>query len=466
MSIPKFTKTHNLVVFLDKSKESKGFEQIIDFLNASSIRYALTVNLTIYTSCIKQFWATAKVQTINEEVQIQALVDGKKVIVTETSVRRALHLKDAKGTYCLPTATIFAELERMGFVQVFLDKQVEDMTKHKEIYVTPSHTKKIFANMKREGKGFSSRITPLYQTMMVQAPEEVGEGSAVPTDSHYTTTQPSTSRPQKKQSKRKQRKDSGPTEPVTNEATNKEHVSTPSYVPSQSGKDRMQINELIDLCAKLTDRVLALENSNTSQAAEIATLKERVKKLEKKKRSKTYKPRRLYKGRKIAYLHADTEVTLIDETQRRNDEDLMFDTSVLNGDEVFQEHIVNTNTTTKSSIPVSFVDPVTTSGKVVTTASVEIPEELTLAQTLIEIKSAKPKAVTTTATTVTPDSSRPKAKGIFFHDQAPTSTPIVSLSQLPQAKDKGKAKMVEPEKPLKKKDQIAIDEEVARNLEA
>ncbi|GJT18922.1 hypothetical protein Tco_0877628 [Tanacetum coccineum] len=74
------------------------------------------------------------------------------------------------------------------FVQVFLDKQVKDMSKNKEIYVTPSHTKKIFANMKREGKGFSGRITPLFQTMMVQAHEEVGEGSAVPTDSHHTTS--------------------------------------------------------------------------------------------------------------------------------------------------------------------------------------------------------------------------------------------------------------------------------------
>ncbi|GJX70042.1 hypothetical protein Tco_1140494 [Tanacetum coccineum] len=112
---------------------------------------------------------------------------------------------------------------------------------------------------------------------------------------------------------------------------------------------------------------LALENTNTSQAVKIATWKERVKKLEKKRRSITYKPRRLYKGKKIADLDADTEVTLIDETQGINDEDLMFDTGLLN---------------------------------------------------------------------------------------------------VLKAKDKGKAKMVEPEKPSKKKDQITIDEEVARNLEA
>ncbi|GJZ59428.1 hypothetical protein Tco_0615244 [Tanacetum coccineum] len=64
---------------------------------------------------------------------------------------------------------------------------------------------------------------------------------------------------------------------------------------------------------------------------------------------------------------------------------------------------------------------------------------------------------------------RPKAKGIVFHDQeeqASAFTPIVSSSKLPQEKDKCKGKMVEPEKPLKKKDQIALDKELALRLHA
>ncbi|GKD02244.1 hypothetical protein Tco_1177218 [Tanacetum coccineum] len=64
--------------------------------SGSGPRYALTVNPTIYASCIKQFWATAKVKTVNDIVQIQALVDKKKVIVTETSVRSDLQLEDAE----------------------------------------------------------------------------------------------------------------------------------------------------------------------------------------------------------------------------------------------------------------------------------------------------------------------------------------------------------------------------------
>ncbi|GKF66492.1 hypothetical protein Tco_0193009, partial [Tanacetum coccineum] len=114
MASLKFAKTHNLVVFLSKTEESDGFEKIVDFLNSNPINYALTVNPTIYSSCIKQFWATAKAKTINGEVQIQALVDGKKVIVIEASVRGYLQLANENGTECLPNATIFAELERMG----------------------------------------------------------------------------------------------------------------------------------------------------------------------------------------------------------------------------------------------------------------------------------------------------------------------------------------------------------------
>ncbi|GJW95410.1 hypothetical protein Tco_0175082 [Tanacetum coccineum] len=61
-----------------------------------------------------KFWTSAKAKTVNGERQIQALVDKKKVIITETSIRSDLKLDDAEGIDCLPTATIFAELERMS----------------------------------------------------------------------------------------------------------------------------------------------------------------------------------------------------------------------------------------------------------------------------------------------------------------------------------------------------------------
>ncbi|GKA85037.1 putative ribonuclease H-like domain-containing protein [Tanacetum coccineum] len=320
------------------------------------------------------YWTSATAKTVNGERQIQALVDKKKVIITETSIRSDLKLDDAEGTDCLPTATIFAELERMGyenvtqkltfykayfssqwkflihtilqclsakttswnefsstmasaiiclatnqkfnfskyifdnmvknleggvkflmyprFVQVFLDKQVEGMSRHKGIYVIPSHTKKVFANMKRPGKGFSGKVTPLFETMMVQATEDMGEDSAAPTDSHSTPihTQPSSSKPQKKKSRRKQRKDSGPTEPIPDEAINEEHVATPSCDPPQS--------------------VLALETTKSNQALEIKSLKRRVQSLENRKKSRTPGFKRLRKVGSASRVLSSNDVSL------------------------------------------------------------------------------------------------------------------------------------------------------------
>ncbi|GJX68738.1 hypothetical protein Tco_0304465 [Tanacetum coccineum] len=301
-----------------------------------SVQYALTVNPTIYTTCIEQFWTSAKAKTFGG-VSITSPSRKKEVIITETSIRMILSGLKLKEQI----ATMFCRIERIVFLT---NKQVEGMSRHKGIYVIPSHTKKVFANMKRPGKGFSGKVTPLFETMMVQATEDMGEDLAAPTDSHSTPihTQPSSSKPQKKKSRRKQRKDSGPTEPIPDEAINEEHVATPSCDPPQSGKDRMQLTELMDLCTQLQSRVLALETTKSNQALEIESLKRRVKSLEKRRKSRTPGFKRLRKvgsasrvessndvslgaqedaskqGRKIDDLDADAEVTLVDETQESN----------------------------------------------------------------------------------------------------------------------------------------------------
>ncbi|GKE29655.1 hypothetical protein Tco_1445039 [Tanacetum coccineum] len=111
----KFANTYNLVAFLEKSTESEGFEEIVDFLNANPIKYALTVNPTIYCSFVKQLWDTIKAKTVNGEVQLQALVDKNKVIITESTIRRDLQLEDANCVDCLPNAAIFEQLTLIGY---------------------------------------------------------------------------------------------------------------------------------------------------------------------------------------------------------------------------------------------------------------------------------------------------------------------------------------------------------------
>ncbi|GKD72459.1 hypothetical protein Tco_1330741 [Tanacetum coccineum] len=51
---------------------------------------------------------------VNGEQQLQALVDGKKIIITEATVRRDLQLEDANGIDCLLNATIFEQITLIG----------------------------------------------------------------------------------------------------------------------------------------------------------------------------------------------------------------------------------------------------------------------------------------------------------------------------------------------------------------
>ncbi|GJR38825.1 hypothetical protein Tco_1214509 [Tanacetum coccineum] len=113
----KFCDKHNMVAYLKKPTRSEGFQEIVDFLNGSHIRYALTTNPTIYVSLIEKFWQTATVKTVdNGEQEITATVDGKEFTVTEASVRRHLQLADVEGISVLPTTKIFDQLSLMGYV--------------------------------------------------------------------------------------------------------------------------------------------------------------------------------------------------------------------------------------------------------------------------------------------------------------------------------------------------------------
>ncbi|GJS35138.1 ribonuclease H-like domain-containing protein [Tanacetum coccineum] len=363
-----------------------------------------------------QFWSTVKAKTVNGEVQLQALVDGKKIIVTEASVRSDLQLDDEEGMDCLPNATNFEELTRMGSkttawnefsstmasaIILFLEKQLEGMSNHNRIHVAPSHTKKIFGNMKKVGKGFSSSVAPLFPTMVVQAQEKISKSSANPTDPHHIPTiiQPSISQPQKTQKpKRPKRKDtevpqpSSPTTNVADEAVNEEiddslvRVATtassleaeqdngniiktrskatpnePSSLGTSSGGGPRRQETIEDTIAQtrsenvsklsndpLLARVIDLEKTKTSQAQEITSLKRRVKRLEKKGGSRTHGLKRLYKGR-IADIDADAGIKLV--STHFDADTNMFGVLNLVGDEVVVESEVAVKAA--SIIPVS-----------------------------------------------------------------------------------------------------------------
>nr|GEV35150.1 hypothetical protein [Tanacetum cinerariifolium] len=255
------------------------------------------------THLMGRFWSTTKAKTINGEAQIHAKADGKKIFVTESFVRRDLRLADEEG-----------------FFQIFLDQQLEGVPTHKSKFSAPSHTKKIFRNMRRIGKGFSSRVTPLFPTMVVQNQAKIGKGSGMPTNPHHTPTilQPLLSQLQKTQKpskpKRKNTKvpqPSGSTNIVANEAVYKElrdrlvraaTAASSLEAEQDSGNiDKTQSKETPNKSSSqgtdsgCSPRVLELEKTKTSQHNGIDSLKRRVKKLKKRNKSRTHKLKRLYK---------------------------------------------------------------------------------------------------------------------------------------------------------------------------
>nr|GEV43550.1 hypothetical protein [Tanacetum cinerariifolium] len=109
-----FCDYHNMIAILEKYEHNVDFHEIVDFVKASHLRYALTINPTVYVSHIRQFWFTARVETSNEETKILATVDGKPRTISESSIRRNLKLKDEAGISSLPDAELFENLTLMG----------------------------------------------------------------------------------------------------------------------------------------------------------------------------------------------------------------------------------------------------------------------------------------------------------------------------------------------------------------
>ncbi|GKA42933.1 hypothetical protein Tco_0735593 [Tanacetum coccineum] len=255
---------------------------------------------------------------------------------------------------------------------------------------------------------------------------EAEQESGIPTDSQQTpiNTQPSSSRPQKKQS------NDGNKEVILTVPQDDHYHDDSIPIPS---------NDLT--ITWILKQVLDLEKAKDAQAKEIAGLKKRVQKLERKKKLKT--TRCLQSGGSFEDIDKDAKVSLVDETQGRTDDAEMFDTDDLHGDEVIVDMAVAEKQEQSAKI-----------------------DEITLAQTLIEIKAVKPKAITTAATTTT--TTRPKAKGVVVQEPSEfrTTTSSSQASQPSKTKDKVKAIMIKPEVPLKRKDQVALDEEMVRSLEA
>nr|GEV32302.1 hypothetical protein [Tanacetum cinerariifolium] len=255
-------------------------------------------------------------------IELQALIDGKKIVINEASIRHDLKLNDTEG-----------------------------------IFVNPSLTKKVFANMKRVGTGFSGVVTTLFGTMMVQALKEVGD---LPTDVQDTPIPdaPSSSQLQRKYKLKRKETDVSPTKIHA-----EDHVPTTSNNPLPSGEDRMQLKELMDLCINLSNKVLDLENEESS-----------------------------HQGRKIADIDTDAQVNL----ENMHILDMAHEETDLKMVNVME-------------IAKIIVDEVSTAGGELNTAN-----EGPVSAAPTNITTAQPSKATKIIVDIT---TTPKAKGIVLHDK-------------------------------------------------
>nr|GEW05765.1 hypothetical protein [Tanacetum cinerariifolium] len=350
MSTLKFANTHNLVVILEKPTESEGFKP-----ECTDTKVCLTVNPTIYDSCIEQFYSTAMAKTINKEAQIHAWVDGKEIIITKSSVRRDLRLADEEGVEYFLNSTTFENFELMGTMA----SAIICLATNQKF----NFSKLIFDSMIRNLDNVSGKF--LMYLRLVRAATTASSLEAEQDNGNIDKTQ----------SKATPNEASSPKTtlgggPMCQEAmgdtitqTRFENVSKHSNDSLlargntlQIDEDRMKLNELMELCTNLQTRVLYLEKTKTTQALEITSLKRRVKKLENKQRSRTHKIKRLYKigltarvdsskdkqslgedaskqERKINDIDADEDITLVND----QDDAEIFDVNNLHGEEVFVE---------------------------------------------------------------------------------------------------------------------------------
>nr|GEY11579.1 hypothetical protein [Tanacetum cinerariifolium] len=148
---------------------------------------------SIYVLCIKQFWDSVLVKKTNYVVKLQALIDKKKMVVTEDTIRQDLRLNDADGVECLPNEEIFAYPSKFlmypRFLQAMINAQVDDLSSHTTKYTSHALIQKVFANMRRIGKGFSGVEIPLLYTMLVQ-PQANAENEDA-NEVHVAPTSPS-----------------------------------------------------------------------------------------------------------------------------------------------------------------------------------------------------------------------------------------------------------------------------------
>nr|GEU71075.1 ribonuclease H-like domain-containing protein [Tanacetum cinerariifolium] len=480
-----------MIAYLTKSNASEEFNQIIDFLNGSSIKYALTVKPNIYVSCIKQFWNSVTVKKVNDVMRLQALVNKKKLIITEALIRDALRLDYAEGVKCLPNEEIFVELARMGY-----EKPSTKLTFYKTFF---SSQWKFLIHTILVGKGFFGVETLLFEGMIVE--QQVDEGDdevhdeGVPADSvvvkgvvstadevptavkepSFPSPTPPTQPPQPLQ-------DQPSTSQVylTPPQSPQAQPQSPQHQPQPSQDARLPIDllqNLMDTCKTLTRRVKHLELDKIAQALEITKLKQKVKKLERRNKLKVLKLRRLKRVGSAQRIGTSDDTAIDDDVAVKKSANVEDNVDIQGRKEESQagiykidlEHakkVLSMHEEESDPTELQEVVDVVTTAKIITEVVTAASDTITAASTTITAADVLIHAAIIVVAPILTAAPNRRRKGVVIRDPEETATPSIIIHSEAKSKDKGKGILVEEPKPLKKQAQIKQDEAYARELEA
>nr|GEZ19609.1 hypothetical protein [Tanacetum cinerariifolium] len=217
-------------------------------------------------------------------------------------------------------------------------------------------------------------------------------------------------------------------------------IPSPTLPPQQSQDLPLTSQEALDACAALTRRVEHLEYDKVAQDLEITKLKRRVKKPEKRNRVKVLKLRRLQKVGTSQRIDTSDDTVMEDASnQGRMIDDLDNDDVVLMDDkeeEKKEEDVKDDQVVTAAS------ETVTAASTTISSAEPQVPAA----------------AITTTTPVKVAAAFTRRRKGVVIKDPEEESTTIIPIDT--KSKDKGKEIMVKESKPIKKKQQVEMDEEL------
>nr|GEU89505.1 putative ribonuclease H-like domain-containing protein [Tanacetum cinerariifolium] len=438
--------------------------------------------------------------------RLQALVDKKKVVISEAVIHEVLRLDDAEGMDCLPNEEIFTGLARMGyekpstkltfykaffssqwkflihtilqsisakrtswnefssmmpsaviflstgrkfnfskyifdslvrnvdssskfymyprFIQLIIQNQIGDLSTHTTKYISSALTQKVFTNMRRIGKGFLGVKTPLFEGMLVVREDveaDIGQ-EQIPDDTIAAA----------------------------------QEVVTPAVL-----EDVLVDSTALDACAALTRRVKHLKHAKEAQTLEITQPKKRVKKLV-----------RVDKGRMIVELDRDKGVELIGEKEKNKEVKDIVDNAQVEGRqaekqaEIYQidlDYPSKVLSMQEDDSEVQEAVEVVTTAKLITEVANASSTPVSAASTIILTAKPNIPAVTITAAPVKVAAAFTRQRrGVVIRD--PEEESSFKTSNETKSKDKGKGILVEEPKPMKKKQQVKMDEAYARKL--